>query len=154
MFLSFYSAHYLAGDDVGLKQYITDLTATSSGNEFEWLTQAAMVEKYLQKAGVVGEMKYGIDLNTGRGLLTPASLKAKLVNGPVIIGTNKMCGLPGGHIILGIDNGSADELVVCNDPYGDARTMYKDVYGEDVIYHVSMFDHDNPTGLIRGMWLE
>jgi uncharacterized protein YvpB len=50
----------------------------------------------------------------------------------VIIGTFKLGGLPGGHIILlvGID----DYDYIVNDPFGNANTNYKDKNGAGVIY--------------------
>lgn len=55
-----------------------------------------------------------------------------LKNDPVIIGTSQMGGLPAGHIILGI--GFDDIHIVCNDPFGNANTNYKDHSGASVYY--------------------
>ena len=153
MFLSFYSPHYAAGDDVGLKQYISDVTATNSTNEYEWAAHQAMITKYMSRAGVSGTVKLGINLDNGNGLLTPTDLYDKLTIGPVIIGTKKMAGLPGGHIILGVDVAPNGAGVICNDPYGSALTGYSDHNGEAVIYPVTMFDSENPASNVRCIYL-
>lgn len=55
--------------------------------------------------------------------------------GPVIIGTNKLGGLPGGYIILLVDYiNKFEDLFIINDPYGDATTNYSNRWGESVGY--------------------
>ena len=41
-----------------------------------------------------------------------------------MMGTRKLGGLPGGHIILIADYDKESKSYICNDPYGDARTEY------------------------------
>jgi hypothetical protein len=61
-----------------------------------------------------------------------SQIKEILKADPVIIGTNQMGGLPAGHIILGI--GYDDIHIICNDPFGNAKTDYKDHDGASVYY--------------------
>jgi hypothetical protein len=153
MFMSFYTDKYEARDDTGLKKYIADLTANDAQHEYEWEAQRNEIQKYLNDAGIKGKVKLGINLFTGVPLVSADALKALLKQGPVIIGTSKMAGLPGGHLILGVDvtdNGS----IICHDPYGNALTGYKDQNGEAVTYPISMFDAKYPTGPVRAIWFE
>lgn len=147
MFLSFYRPDkYKADDDAGLAAFVAEVTKRSKDDEFEWKAQADMIEKYL------GDTVFlGINLNTGDGIVTLEDLRERLKSGPVIIGTKKMGGLPGGHIILAVDN-TPDGKFYCNDPYGDANTGYKDKNGENVIYHAAMFDKEHPGALIRAIY--
>ena len=138
MFISFYRAGIKADDDAGLKKYIAELTAQGAYREYEWLSQKNLIQKYLNDV-----LYLGVDLDTGAGLATPDELRFALKCGPVIIGTKKMAGLPGGHIILGVDV-LPDGKILCHDPYGDANTGYKDPNGENVIYHTGLFDKDSP----------
>ena len=152
MFLSWYAPdHYKVNDDKGLMQYVEDITASAASDEYEWSRHQYMIQKYLTSAGVKGSVKLGIDLNTGKPTCHIEGLKALLSCGPVIIGTKKMAGLPGGHLILGVDN--ADTGIICNDPYGNALTGYSDKNGSGVIYPISMFDAQYPD-MIRTMWFE
>jgi hypothetical protein len=153
MLLGFYCPNVNAEDDNGLAEYIKDITANGSAHEYEWVAHQAEIQKYINNAGKNYTATLGIDLNTGKGLMSPEQLRLLLAVGPVIIGTKKMAGLPGGHIILAVDfieNGD----IVCNDPYGNALTRFKDQNGQGVIYPVSMFDKEYQEGPIRGMWLQ
>lgn len=150
MLLSYLAPNVYKADDATIKQYITDLTV---GNMFEWSRQAAMIQRYLDKAGAPYTVKLGIDLTHDTGLLTPEDLREKLAFAPVIVGTKKMAGLPGGHIILAIDN-TPDGKYCVNDPYGDANTGYKDANGAGVIYHSGLFDPEHPGAKIRAIYTE
>lgn len=153
MLLSFYAPKiYRADDDELVKQYVLDITKRSVDDEYEWSCQAKEIQKYLANAGVDKEVKLGIDLNTGIGTVDIETLGLLLDEGPVIIGTKKMAGLPGGHIILGVDHN--EEGISCNDPAGDANTLYKSANGQGVMYKVRMFDAKYPLGPIRCMWVK
>lgn len=154
MLLSYYAPEmYKFDDDEGLKHYITELTRLNASDAFEWSCHAKLIDKYMRAAGFRGNVIINIDLDTGLGLCSKESLWSALACNPVIIGTKKMSGLPGGHIILGIDNDINGNPIV-NDPYGNALTGYKDTNGAGVTYTVSMFDAVNPNGLIRAMWYQ
>jgi hypothetical protein len=153
MLLSYYApAKYNVTDDLQLKWYIGDLTKSSAENEYEWSCQADMIGKYLKGADVNKNVSLGIDLNSGIGTVSPDNLRALLKNDPVIIGTRKMSWLPGGHIILGIDNAS-NGSIICHDPYGNALSGYKDQNGKYVEYPISLFDAAYPDGPIRCLWV-
>lgn len=153
MFLSYYAPNtYKADDDAGLARFVADVTKNGRSNEFEWSVQAATIQKYLAAAGVKKVVRLEIDLNKDTGLLSPDDLRAKLASGPVIIGTKKLGGLTGGHLILAVDN-APDGKVYHNDPYGDANTMYSDPNGESVLYTTEMYDKEHP-GFIRAIYAD
>lgn len=58
-------------------------------------------------------------------------LKKIIETRPAIIGTNKIGGLPGGHIIVAVRN--APGGVVVKDSYGNANTNYKDHNGDEIV---------------------
>jgi len=153
MFMSFYDPNIDAGDDEMLSTFIADITRTRVLAEFEWLSQEKMIQEYFQRDGIMGTLKLGISLETGVGLTSKEELHDLLVVGPVIIGTKKMAGLPGGHIILAVDNGPVG-MITCHDPYGNAMTGYADKNGAYVNYPVDMFDREYPDGPVRTLWFE
>lgn len=153
MFLSWYAPEkYRGDDDAALSWFVGDVTMRATSDEFEWSAQAAMIQKYLDAAGVRKTVKLGIDLDTGNPLTSAAQLAAYLTAGPVIIGTKKMGNLPGGHIILGVDNAPDGSGIICHDPYGDARTNYRSTDGAAVNYPVFMFDAKYPAGPVRTLY--
>jgi len=52
--------------------------------------------------------------------------------GPLIVGTNKMGDLPGGHIVLCVGVDYDREVYYLNDPYGNPLSKYKDYEGGNV----------------------
>lgn len=153
MFLSFYAPEkYRGDDDAALSWFVGDVTMKAASDEFEWSAQAAMIQKYLDAAGVRKKVKLGIDLDTGNPLTPVDQLRALLTAGPVIVGTKKMGNLPGGHIILAIDNADDGAGVICHDPYGDARLNYSSADGASVVYPVFMFDAKYPAGPVRTLY--
>ena len=145
MFLSFYEpSKFKADDDNAVARYLLSL----GNHAFEWDAHAKAIQHQTDKKIVCA-----VNLDTGAGLLSLDDLREKLKSGPVIIGTNKMGGLPGGHIILAVDN-TPDGKFYCNDPYGDANTGYKDPNGASVIYHAALFDAKHPSGPFRAIYAE
>ena len=143
MLMSFYSDKYVATDDEGLSNYLDDIEVTAgktgigekikhkykwiTGHTSEWwLTQQAGIEEYLWRAGVKGNAVFR-DMTASFD-----ELRSLLDGGPVIIGTSKLGGLPGGHIILAI--GYNSEGIICHDPYGNAVTGYRSAAGGGVLY--------------------
>ena len=152
MFLSFYAPEkYRGDDDDALSWFVGDVTMKAASDEFEWSAQAAMIQKYLDAAGVGKTVKLGIDLNTGNPLTPADQLRALLTAGPVIVGTKKMGNLPGGHIILAVDN-APDGDFFCHDPYGDARLNYSSADGKGVKYPLFLFDAKYPAGPVRTLY--
>lgn len=153
MLLSYYAPEkYRYDDDKALKKYIAEITAGGAAREYEWEAQRIMIQKYLDRAGVEKRVKLGISLQTGVGQTSVAELHELLKAGPVIIGTKKMAGLPGGHIILGVDNADDGEKIVVNDPFGNAATSYSNENGKGVVYPISWFDAKYLNGPVRTMY--
>ena len=142
MFMSFYSSKIKAEDDETLAVYVDDVedSVGSPGvgeiikrkydwikgrTSLWWLVQEAGITKWLNRFDVKGKAKF---VNGG----TYFDVNMRLETGPVIIGTDKLGGLPGGHIILLIGLEGSDYIV--NDPYGNANTLYSDKNGKAVKY--------------------
>ena len=90
-----------------------------------WAVQQFGITEWLNRYGVSGHAVFADSM--------PMDKLIKLVDqGPVIVGTKKLGGLPGGHIILLIGYESGNFMV--NDPYGNAMFRYKDHDGEEVLY--------------------
>ena len=143
MFMSYYSKSIEATDDNGLAGYLDDVEMTVGNpgigekikNKYNWikghtsewwLVQQNGIEEYLWKKGTTGNAIFK-DQTIGYD-----SLKGLLDVGPVILGTNKLGGLKGGHIILAI--GYNDSGIICHDPYGNAVTGYRSAAGGGVLY--------------------
>ena len=92
-----------------------------------WEVHKAAMIKYLSEGGKNGTVVY-LDANCTWDMLYSCIEKS-----PVVLGTDKMAGLPGGHIIL-VVGVTAEGDLICHDPYGDANTGYKEKKGEYVVY--------------------
>lgn len=144
MLISFYTPEkYRFNDDTGLAGYLDDVEATvgkpgigeAIRKKYNWITghtsewwavQQAGITAWLNRAGVAGSAVFcdqTVDF---------ADLPKLIERGPVILGTKKLGGLPGGHIILAI--GYEPGGIICNDPYGNAVTNYKGRNGEAAFY--------------------
>lgn len=143
MLMSYYSLEIDALDDKSLSKYLDDVEVTIGttpgvAEEIQkqdhsvvgktslfWEVQRAGITKWLQQKNVIGKAicNYTSSLSQVRKLLN---------DGPVIIGTNKMGGLPGGHIILAI--GFDDIHIICHDPFGNANLNYSNSNGNSVYY--------------------
>ena len=88
-----------------------------------WLVHQAALQERIADRRVLFNEHFPIEQ-------LPHTLEA----GPVIIGTNKMGGLPGGHIILLVDYDHERNAFVVNDPYGDATGNYLYAHGHGVRY--------------------
>jgi hypothetical protein len=142
MLMSFYTDKIDASDDNMLARYLDDVEIKvgeigigekvfkeNGFSSFWWSVQKAGIEKWLNGFGVSGHVVFR-DKTIGF-----YDLKELLIPGPVIIGTDKLGGLPGGHIMLAV--GSTDTSLIAKDPYGDANTNYKNQNGDDVRYDFS-----------------
>jgi hypothetical protein len=143
MFMSFYSPDIDATNDTKLSIYLDDVE-DSIGNpgigeivkrkynwitgrtSFWWLVQKEGIEKWLWHVGIKGVVFFS-DKQTDFD-----NLRKLVDNGPVILQTNKLGGLKGGHIILAV--GYTDNALICHDPYGNCMTNYKDHNGAYVAY--------------------
>jgi hypothetical protein len=128
MRMSYYCDGIKAGDDVALAEYLKQME-TVIGPQIEHVphpslyfdVEAAMVTKTLNLMMIPGKDIFESGVSMDR-------LHKLLIDGPVTIGTNKFGGLPGGHIILAVDQD------VYNDPFGNGKTNYQDQNGEAVMY--------------------
>ena len=88
-----------------------------------WMVvQQAGINKWMRGKGLHGETIWG----NGHWF----ELDEVLKDGPVILHTNKIGGLKGGHLVLVI--GMDDEYYYLHDPYGVPWTNYVDTNGESV----------------------
>jgi hypothetical protein len=158
MFMSYYTNLIKAEDDDGLAEYLDDVEVRVgyrgiaeqiiarmpwiSGFSSMWYkVQEAGITKWLNSRGVFGYAKFSESLTT-------KDLPQLVEAGPVIIGTNKLGGLPGGHIILIVDQNNGDYIV--NDPFGNAITKYKNKDGHEVRYPKGwLHNYVNYSGKIR-----
>jgi hypothetical protein len=147
MLMSFWTDRIKFDDDTALSKYVDDVSdAVGSpgigekvkaehkeivGNTaYWWEVHRVGINTYLSAAGVSGEC-----IHTSNARY--ADVIELLKNGPVVLGTDKLGGLPGGHIILAVDVAENGGIII-NDPYGDANTFYKNVNGAGVIYPESL----------------
>ena len=142
MFLSYYCADIDGDDDSKLAMYLDDVEVAvghegiaeevfkqQGPSSFWWYVQAAGIQKWLNERMIAGNVKFA------NCTASFSELKELVKNGPVILGTDKLGGLSGGHIILAVDS-TIDGLII-KDPYGDANTNYEDHNGDCVIYEDS-----------------
>jgi len=94
-----------------------------------WPVQQGGITKWLRQAGYKGKAVF-MDATCSL-----EQLDKLLLDGPVIMATNKLGGLPGGHIILIVDQDG--ENYICNDPFGDATGNYQSDNGQNVKYKKS-----------------
>jgi hypothetical protein len=145
MFLSYYCDSIKADDDNGLMNYVDDVEASvgypgigekvrqkynwiKGNTSLWWNVQKEAIEKYMWLNGHKGEVLF-------HDKTFPFySLSSVLKDGPVIIGTNKIGGLPGGHIVLIVDTDKHNDTFIVNDSFGNARSNYADQDGHKVIY--------------------
>lgn len=121
---------------------------------YEWCVQQAGMQEWLNEAGIDATVELYVDLKTGKGLLTWEKLTELLKLGPVTIGTYKLGGLGGGHIILAVDLKEDGTIGVFHDPFGDAKTGYKNQNGAYVEYTKEFLEsHVMYNGGIRGMFI-
>lgn len=143
MFMSHYSEDIDVKDDLALSKYVDDVEATvgQSGiaekvkEKMSWITgrtsywgdvQAAGITQWLNERGVSGKAIFSYKK------ILFENLRHLIDLGPVILCTNKLGGLPDGHVILAI--GYDAYGIICNDPFGNANTDYGAHDGEHVLY--------------------
>lgn len=143
MFMSFYTDNIDGADDSGLAEYLDDVEDSigkpgigeavkqrikwiKGNSSYWWAVQQAGIDAWLKRNGV-----NGVTLFKDK-TVAYYDLKAILQYGPVILQTDKMGGLKGGHIILAV--GCQSGAIVCHDPFGNALTRYRDINGANVVY--------------------
>ncbi len=139
MFMSYFEPTVRANDDEGLAAYVDDVEASVGDigigerimgkiapnvrTSTYWKVQHAAIQERLPDKKIALDLKFPVP-----------QLPSLVSKGPVIIGTNKMGGLPGGHIILLVDTVPGDASFVANDPYGNARVKYMSKEGAGLFY--------------------
>jgi hypothetical protein len=114
---------------------------------FWWIIQKNGLEDWLWRRGVYGgaqfdDLKYPLSV-----------LKEKLENGPVVLGTKKMGGLKGGHIILVVGYNQEKDCFICHDPFGNANKNYIDHNGNYVKYDYNFLKkYSEINGQIRCLY--
>jgi hypothetical protein len=142
MMMSFWTDKIKFDDDTALSKYVDDVSDAVGtpgigekikaehkeiiGNTaYWWAVHQVGINTYLSACEISGKCIH-------KSNASYKDIYQLLEKGPVVIGTDKFAGLPGGHIILGIDQAGGG--VIVNDPYGDANSMYKNVNGAGVLY--------------------
>ncbi len=140
MLISYYDNDYDALDDNSLAQYVDEVEASVGHpgvaekivQKYKWITgktslwfavQQAGIQQYLPQKKVIMDDQCNIE-----------TLLEIIQYSPVIIGTNRMGGLPNGHIVLLVDFKSLIQTFIVNDPFGDARSNYRNYNGDSVQY--------------------
>lgn len=140
MFLSYYDPGIRADDDKGLAAYVDDVEASVGAvgiaervmPKFPWIKGRTSLWWPIQREAIQAHMP---DYNVLFNEHFPIEQLIDVIDrGPVIIGTNKMGGLRGGHIILLVDYDRDRRSFMVNDPYGDARGNYRYSDGAGVLY--------------------
>lgn len=128
-------------DDKGLAEYVNDIEikinpnariAKKAINQFKWISGFTSLWWLVQREGIQDRLqdkkiiyKESIDDDEISSMLRSGS--------PVIVGTNRLPGLGGGHIIIIVGEDEDDWIV--NDPFGDATTAYLQANGSNVKYN-------------------
>lgn len=163
MLLSFFCPKmYRSDDDQGLATYVDDVCNTvgkigvgeaiskklhiSGNTAYWWAVHQEAIREWIFKAGKK------IDVIFEDGTASWNDFADAIKKSPVILGTNKLAGLPGGHIILVVDYDGKNLYV--NDPYGDATTGYKDPNGTMRIYPKEWIKPYVGGDHLRIMWVE
>jgi hypothetical protein len=161
MFLSYLTdGYYDINDDVGIARFLTTLLTGGEdvGAEprpipknhdemFLWSKNFDMIKKYLLIAGCNKKIEY-----SGDNGFSFDQIYGILKSRPMIIGTYKIGGLPGGHIIVA-DHIDPNGDIVVKDPAGDARMNYKAGSGDGAVYPLQMCkDHFGQNGKIHSIY--
>ena len=156
MFMSYYSTVVDAGNDDQLAWYLDQVEASigvrgvaekvirfvpgipSKGSSYWWKVQVAGINEVL---GIHGENGYVASKGAAdwydAGSWT--QFEEALRKGPVIAGTHKMGGLPGGHIVLVVGIDYQKGTYYLNDPYGNPLSNYKGKQGEGIEVPIDWF---------------
>jgi hypothetical protein len=142
-------------DDAGLADYIRDIEvmvgsapiAKRAMAQMQWITGYTSLWWPVQRAGIESRLpEHNVVMRINDG--TAEELTEALHSGPVIIGTNKLPGLRGGHIVLVV--GDDGENWIVHDPFGDATTAYVIRNGAYVRYNKTWLKGytENVTGQV------
>ncbi len=156
MFMSFYSSKIEAMNDDKLAWYLDQVESSigvrgiaekvmrsipgipMKGSSYWWRVQLAGINEVLST-----HMKNGYVAVSGKADWMDAGswneFEDALSKGPIITGTHRMGGLPGGHIVLvtGMDHEKGTYTI--NDPYGNPLSNYRVQNGQSVEVPIDWF---------------
>lgn len=95
-----------------------------------WIVQQEGINRILSKNGFQKKAVF----RSG----TLKDIDEALRHRPVILGTKKIGGLSGGHIILVLEKQNNE--YICHDPFGDACTRYASTQGDYVRYSAKLLE--------------
>lgn len=109
-----------------LFDHFIEKTHKRTSAKYEWKIERDMANKWLGKSNMLKP-----DPVVWREGMTTIEIEIEIDNGRmVVVGTDKLGGLPGGHIVC---IGGYDELnFYLWDPFGDYRTRYGDHNGRNI----------------------
>jgi len=141
MFISYFDNSYDALDDNELSKYFDEVEATvgqpgiaekvilkckwiTGKTSLWWAVQQTAIQQYLPHKYIRFDAEHNIDM-----------ILDIIKHSPIIIGTNKIGGLPDGHIVLLVDYDGDSKSFLVNDPFGNARSNYRDYNGDSILYN-------------------
>lgn len=145
MLLSFYVKKINANNDTLLALYFDDVEkdvgkvgiAEKLLSKYKWIKGSTSFWYFIQRDGLNKwlkeyESKKRVVYKEKVSINQLISLVDKQ---PCIIGTRKIGGIRGGHMILILGYDRDRNVFFANDPYGNAKTNYKKTNGEQVEYN-------------------
>ncbi|MBC6444048.1 MAG: hypothetical protein GDA50_01255 [Alphaproteobacteria bacterium GM202ARS2] len=118
-----------AEDVMRQDQAIADAVASGIDSMFFWQIHQKAFRPFLIKHGVSN-----VDCVFSTQERTFAQLDDILASSPVVLGTRKLGGIKGGHVILLLGKHPEKNGYWVHDPFGDARTRYRNTNGAHVFY--------------------
>jgi hypothetical protein len=143
MFVSYYVREILAMDDKQLAEYVDQAEASvgivgvaeavirkmpwipQSGSSYYWDVHKAVLNSLFDRHGVDVQAQW-FDAGSWEQFMDD------LAKGPLIVGTSRMGGLPGGHIVLVVGWNDDAKAFILNDPYGNPLSAYRNHNGAGV----------------------
>lgn len=154
MLMSYYCEDIKGDDDDFLARYLFDIEDSLNKNglgaevaehnhltgnsSYYFIVQAEGITQYLKNHGCDGEAFFKV--------IRIDDLPALVQSGPVIVGTDKLGGLPGGHMILLCDVQDEGKSFIVNDPFGNAYSKYVDTDGDGILYKFDDFKNKLKPG--------
>lgn len=147
MLMSYFSNNISGDDDEFLAKYVGEMDdqVNKAGygeavaeklkidphahSSYYFAIQEAGITKFLDRHGYAAKSILQMPFSE-----LPALVKER----PCILSTNKLGGLPDGHMILLCDYDENKKAFPSNDPFGNANTNYADTNGESVLYGYEM----------------